>query len=86
MGLIAINKVVRKDSPIHYRRAYKGVAVVDVGGMRSEARVDFVLEMSPLGTHSVDVFLFDKIDYSEDALKAELKSAIERLDEKKKLP
>jgi hypothetical protein len=86
MGLVAINNVIRKDSPIYYRHLYKGVAVVDIGGIRSEARIDFIVETNPLGARTTNVAVLDKIDYPVITLQRELKTAIENLDSKNKLP
>ena len=86
MGLVAINNVIRRDSPIYYRHEYRGVAVVEFAGKKSETGIDFVVETNPFGGRSVNVTIKNKIDYPTVTLQRELKAAIEQLDLKNKLP
>ena len=86
MGLIAINNVIRRDSPIYYRHEYRGVAVVEFAGRKCQAGIDFVLETNPFGGRSVNVTIKDTIDYPVVTLQRELQAAIEQLDLKNKLP
>ncbi|MDR0540209.1 MAG: hypothetical protein LBG74_06885 [Spirochaetaceae bacterium] len=86
MGLVALNNVIRKDSPIYYRHLYTGIAVVEVAGRRREARIDFVVETNPWGARATTVDILESIDYPALVLQKELKNAIEYLDFQNKLP
>ncbi|MDR0550687.1 MAG: hypothetical protein LBG72_01570 [Spirochaetaceae bacterium] len=86
MGLIAINNVIRKDSPIYYRHLYTGIAVVKAANNLLEAGIDFVIETNPLGIRTTNVTVNEEIDYPAQTLRKELKNAIEYLDKENRLP
>jgi hypothetical protein len=86
MTVSEIKNVVRKDTPIYYRRVYTGIAVIEVAGKVQELSLDWTIESSPLGTKEVSVTLSEKIDYPLLPLLKELKTTIGSLDDEGKLP
>jgi len=59
-----INDIERVPLAIDYRRMYRAQLYVTVGGRTvGPTSIEFVLEMSPLGTHEVSVNFLDRTDY-----------------------
>jgi hypothetical protein len=86
MTVSDIKNIVRKDVPIYYRRVYTGIAVIEFAGKNQEFRIDWIIEVSPLGTKELSVTVSDKVDYPLLPLIKELKAKIGKLDDEGKLP
>jgi hypothetical protein len=79
--------ICRKDTPIYYRRVYKGVASIELfPGKNTNANIEFSIEMKPTGAKEVAVTLNDAVDYPLVPLMRELKAYILELDKKGGLP
>lgn len=87
MKVVELTNVVRRDTPLLYRRTFTATAVLALGGTRSEEkRIEFVLEHSPLGPVTVRVRLLDDLDYPLVPAISALKAHINKLDESGALP
>jgi hypothetical protein len=87
MKVVELTNVVRKETPLHYRRTFTATAVLRRGAGESDARrIEFVLEQSPFGSIDVRVKLLDDIDYPLAPAIAALKEHIQKLDDGGALP
>jgi len=81
-----IKNILRKDTPIYYRRIYSGLAEIVILEKKQALNIDWVIETSPLGTKTITVTVRDKIDYPLLNIIKELKLKIGNFDEEGKLP
>ncbi|RQV98505.1 MAG: hypothetical protein EH225_13150 [Calditrichaeota bacterium] len=64
MKLLAINNVIKKDSPIYYRNEYTAKSeFLLIGPEKIVFPIFFSIEMAPTGEKTVEVKVKDKIDY-----------------------
>lgn len=64
MKLLAINNIIKKESPIYYRNEYSADSNFILMGMDSvNIPIFFSIELSPTGEKSIDVKIIGKIDY-----------------------
>lgn len=87
MKVVELTNVVRRDTPLLYRRTFTATAILTHGATGPEAkRIEFVLEHSPLGPVNVNVKLLDDIDYPLVPALSALKDHINKLDQSGALP
>jgi hypothetical protein len=86
MKVLNLKNVVRKDSPIYYRRIYSGAAVLDMMGRQVDCRLEWTVETTPFGTSSVTLNSVDDVDYPKIPLQKALKDYITELDRNGGLP
>lgn len=87
MKVVELTDVVRRETPLHYRRTFSATALLRRGESRPEPkRIEFVLEQSPLGSMDVRVTLLDEIDYPLVPAIAAIKAHIRKLHEDGDLP
>ena len=83
MKLTQIENIVKKDVPLHYRNEYTATAVFDLAGGKSlSRRIEFVVEMSPIGSKDIRINFVDPIDYPLVPVLKSLKEEIQILDRK----
>lgn len=64
MTIEDISDIERVPLAVDYRRMYRAQLYVAVGGRTlGPTPIEFVLEMSPYGTHEVSVSILDHTDY-----------------------
>ncbi|AEF81744.1 hypothetical protein [Leadbettera azotonutricia] len=86
MKIIEIKNIVRKDTPIYYRRFYTGIAVIELIDKNIEAPLEFQVEHMPTGQIEISILKLENIDYPRVPLHKELKTYIGALDSDGKLP
>ncbi len=82
MKLSEIANIIKKDIPLHYRNEYTANAVFDLGGKTLSRRIEFVVEMSPIGAKDIRINFVDPIDYPLVPVLKSLKEEIHLLDRK----
>ena len=83
MKLTAIADIVKKDIPLHYRNEYTANAVFDLAeGKTLSRRIEFIVEMSPIGSKDIRINFVDPIDYPLVPVLKSLKEEIHQLDRK----
>ena len=83
MKLNRIVDIVKKDVPLHYRNEYTANAVFDLaGGKTLSRRIEFVVEMSPIGSKDIRITVVDSVDYPLVPVLKSLKEEIQSLDRK----
>ena len=83
MKLTQIADIVKKDVPLHYRNEYTANAVFDLlDGKTLTRRIEFVVEMSPIGSKDIRINFVDPIDYPLVPVLKSLKDEIHTLDRK----
>lgn len=83
MKLNQIEDIVKKNVPLHYRNEYTANAVFDApDGKRLSRRIEFVVEMSPIGSKDIRVNFLDPIDYPLVPVLKSIKEQIQVLDRK----
>ncbi|HTH13364.1 MAG TPA: hypothetical protein VMB23_03135 [Spirochaetia bacterium] len=83
MQLNQIADIVKKKVALHYRNEYSANAVFDLADGKSLVRrIEFVVEMSPLGSKDIRINFVDPIDYPLVPVLKSLKDQITVLDRK----
>jgi len=83
MKLNQIADIVKKEIPLHYRNEYTANALFDVAdGKTLSKRIEFVVEMSPIGSKDIRINFIDPIDYPLVPVLKSLKDEIQVLDRK----
>jgi len=83
MKLTEISDIVKKDIPLHYRNEYTANAVFDLAeGKTLSRRIEFIVEMSPIGSKDIRINFVDPIDYPLVPVLKSLKDEIHELDRK----
>lgn len=83
MKLTQIADIVKKNVPLHYRNEYTANAVFDsADGKVLSKRIEFVVEMSPIGSKDIRINFVDPIDYPLVPVLKSLKDEILVLDRK----
>lgn len=83
MKLSQIANIVKKEIPLHYRNEYTANAVFDLSeGKTLSRRIEFVVEMSPIGSKDIRINFVDPIDYPLVPVLKSLKEEISQLDRK----
>jgi len=83
MKLSQIENIIKKDIPLHYRNEYTANAVFDLAeGKTLSRRIEFVVEMSPIGSKDIRINFVDPIDYPLVPVLKSLKEEIHLLDRK----
>jgi len=83
MKLNQIADIVKKNVPLHYRNEYTANAVFDqADGKSLSRRIEFVVEMSPIGSKDIRINFVDPIDYPLVPVLKSLKEEIQILDRK----
>lgn len=86
MKILNIKEIIRKDTPIYYRRFFSGIASIEFLARTLERRIDFFIETMPTGNKEIIVTLGEPVDYPLVPLIKALKTTIESLDDDGKLP
>jgi len=87
MKVVELTNVVRRDSPVLYRRAYTATALLAYDGVEPlSVPIEFVLEHSPLGQVDVRVTLLDAVDAPPDTAAHALRDEVARLEKDGALP
>lgn len=83
MQLTQISDIVKKKAALHYRNEYSAKAIFDLtDGKVLSRRIEFVVEMSPLGSKDIRINFVDPIDYPLVPVLKSLKDEILVLDRK----
>jgi hypothetical protein len=83
MKLTQIADIVKKNVPLHYRNEYTANAVFALtDGKSLSRRIEFVVEMSPIGSKDIRINFVDPIDYPLVPVLKSLKEEIQVLDRK----
>lgn len=87
MKVETISAIERVPLAVDYRRMYRGSAQIVIGTMQTApCPIEFVLEMSPLGTHEVSITFLGPTDYPTIPALQVLKQYISDLDRRGALP
>ncbi|MFW5826613.1 MAG: hypothetical protein ACOCU4_00895 [Alkalispirochaeta sp.] len=87
MTVAEISNLERIPMAIDYRRTYRGTTIIAVGDRRLPGcRIEFTLEMSPWGTHEVNVRFIDPAEYPIVPAIKILKEHIATMDRNGELP
>lgn len=84
----AIQNITKKHMLISYRQEYHGDAVLDLrkNGSTMNCKIEFSLELTPLGSKNIRVQFLDNIEYPLIPVIRELKNHITQLDKSGRLP
>jgi hypothetical protein len=83
MKLTRVDNIIRKPGALHYRNEYAANAVFGtMDGKPLVRRIEFIVEMSPLGQKDIRIQFLDPIDYPLVPVLKSLKEEIRALDRK----
>lgn len=83
MKLTRVDNITRKPGALHYRNEYAANAVFGLmDGKPLVRRIEFIVEMSPLGQKDIRIQFLDPIDYPLVPVLKSLKEEIRALDRK----
>jgi hypothetical protein len=86
MKVLNLKDIMRKESPIYYRRLYSAAAVLDLMGRNVDCKIEWTIETTPFGTSSITLNEVQDIDYPKIPLQKALKDYISELDSSGGLP
>jgi len=81
-----IKNIIRKDTPIYYRRFFSGIVSMELLQNTIERKIDFFIETKATGQKEILVTLAEPVDYPLVPLIKALKTSINTLDDTGKLP
>ena len=83
MKLSQLSDIVKKPGHLHYRNEYSANALFDLSGGKTLARrIEFIVEMSPIGSKDIRIQFVDPIDYPLVPVLKSIKDEITVLDRK----
>jgi len=86
MKVLEIRDLAKKDTPLHYRNEYTGMALLETPSKQPlQSRIRFTLERKATGGVDISVKLVDDINYPIMPVIRNLKEFIGDLDRKGKL-
>ncbi len=85
MEILEIKDIEREESHIYYRRTYHGTAIISTPRHDISVKVQFTIEVDPLGQRSVELNFLETIAYPLLPLQKALIEFIIELDKKDKL-
>ncbi len=77
---------MRDETFIYYRKTFLGDAVIELPLVTTTVPIEFVIEMSPLGTKTIDIEFKGSFDYPLLPVLKELKELILNEDYEGRLP
>lgn len=87
MTIHEIREIIRRNPLIAYRREYHAlVSMSHHGKTPIEIKIEFSLELSPLGSCTIKVKLLEAVDYPTLPILTTLKEQIHQLDRAGSLP
>ena len=76
MKVLELKNLYSEDIGLYYRRNYTALAVLELPIRTTEVPIDFIIEISPLGTKDIFIDLKTNVDYPLIPLKREIKNYI----------
>jgi len=86
MKVIGLKNVMRDETFIYYRKTFLGDAVIELPLVTATVPIEFVIEMSPLGSKTIDIEFKGSFDYPLLPVLKELKELILNEDNEGRLP
>lgn len=78
--------IEKKNSLIYYREEFQAVAVYNILGTEEKGKIQFLIEVDPIGRRQLFLQLIDKPDYPLLPIRLDLKEKINRLIDSSSLP
>lgn len=83
MKFSELSEIVKKDVPLHYRNEYSAKANFNsLDGKAIAKRIEFTVEMSPIGKKEIKINFLDNLDYPLVPIIKVIKEEIQVLDRK----
>lgn len=83
MKFSELSEIIKKDVPLHYRNEYTAKAMFNsADGKAVSKRIEFTVEMSPIGTKDIRINFVDNLDYPLVPILKVIKEEIQVLDRK----
>ncbi len=86
MKVIELQNLEREDVQIFYIRKYTATAVLDLNARTANVRIEFSIEMNPLGCKEFTLNIKDQIDYPLIPIRKSILEYITNLELEGKLP
>ncbi len=86
MKVIDIANLKRKETPVYYRKEFKGDAIIEIMQETFNTPVEFVVEHKPIGGIDIRVTLVEDIDYPIIPIVSSIKNHIQQMHERGSLP
>jgi len=78
--------IEKKNSLIYYREEFQAIAVYNLLGKEQKGKIDFLIEVNPIGQKQLFLQLIDKPDYPLLPIRLDLKEKIQHLIDSSALP
>lgn len=86
MKVLGLKNVMRDETFIYYRKTFLGYCVIELPLTTVDVPIEFVIEMSPLGSKTIDIEFKDTFDYPLLPVLKQLKELILNEDYEGRLP
>ena len=78
--------IEKKNSLIYYREEFQAVVIYNILGNEQQGRIEFLIEVNPIGQKPLFLELIDKPDYPILPIRLDLKEKIQHLIDSSTLP
>jgi hypothetical protein len=88
-GAVIVEDIIdieKKNSLIYYREEFEAIAIYNILGREQTGKINFLIEVNPIGQKHLFLQLIDKPDYPLLPIRIDLKEKIQHLIDSSTLP
>ena len=78
--------IEKKNSLIYYREEFSAIAIYNILGKEQKGKIDFLIEVNPIGQKQLFIELLDMPDYAVLPIRLDLKKKLQHLIDSSSLP
>lgn len=78
--------IEKKNSLIYYREEFEAIVIYNILGKEEKGKIDFLIEVNPIGQKQLFLQLIDKPDYPLLPIRLGIKEKIQQLIDSSSLP
>lgn len=78
--------IEKKNSLIYYREEFSAIAIYNILGKEQKGKIDFLIEVNPIGQKQLFIELLDMPDYPVLPIRLDLKKKLQHLIDSSSLP
>ncbi|MGP1575993.1 MAG: hypothetical protein ACTTH7_00625 [Treponema sp.] len=78
--------IEKRNSLIYYREEFSAIAIYNIMGKKQQGKIDFLVEVNPIGEKKLFLELIDTPDYPLLPIRLDVKRALQHLIDTSALP